>query len=34
LSNFGLHGDALAFGFEYFFLFLKVVVLDAQGLQL
>ena len=29
LSHFSLHGDALALGFEYLFLFLKVVVLDA-----
>jgi hypothetical protein len=34
LPNFGLHGDTLAFGFECFFLFLKVIVLDAQGSQL
>jgi hypothetical protein len=29
-----LHGDSLALGFEYLFLLLKVVVLDAQGSQL
>ena len=31
LTHFGLRGDALALGFEDFFLLLEVAVLEAQG---
>jgi hypothetical protein len=31
LAHLGLHGDTLALGLEDVFLFLEVVVLDAQG---